>query len=147
MLLLTDSVARGSVMVYHCCISVWGYAALWHNRPYQYPFVWDSVSPDRWHPTSHKRACDSVTVRGRIIRSFLFQTPGRLRVRAARCLTVTMTAWTRMGRRRDNEDRELTSLPSNCRSWRLCLPGTDIQTCQPGRKYPCGPTWRSPESG
>ena len=83
----------------------------------------------------------------RIIRSFLFQTPERLRVRAARCLTVTMTAWTRTGRRRDNEGRELTSHPSSSRSWRLCLPGTDIQTCRPGRKYQCGPTWRSPESG
>ena len=38
----------GSVMVYHCCISVWGYAALWQDRPYQYPFVSDNVSHDRW---------------------------------------------------------------------------------------------------
>ena len=78
MLLLTVSVVRGSVMVYHCCISVWGYAALWHNRPYQYPFVWDSVSPDRWHPTSHKRACDFVTA-GCVVKDykkFSFSDPG-----------------------------------------------------------------------
>ena len=77
----------------------------------------------------------------------MFQIQARLPVRAARSVTVTMIVWTRMARRRDNEDRELTSPPSNSRSWRRCLLATDTQTCQPGRRSPCGPTSPSPESG
>lgn len=52
-----------------------------------------------------------------------------------------------MERRKDNEDNEPTSPLSNCKSWRHFLPEIDIQTCQPERRFLCGPTSLSPEFG
>ena len=71
---------------------------------------------------------------------FLFQILARLRVRAVRSVTVTMIVLTKMARRRDNEGRGPISPPSSSRSWRLSLLAIDIPTCQPERRFQCGPT-------
>ena len=73
---MKNVVAHVGVMVYHCCISVWGYAALWHNRPYQYPFVSDNVWDDRWLQPSNTMGHVTGTCVRKDYKKFSVSDPG-----------------------------------------------------------------------